>query len=114
VPVQQVEEYLKEMKLSKFRTNHNFGVRVTYLRCSVAGCPYRCRLSENIDYEGNIPHFEFEVLTDNEHNHQVEIARERGLTIRQKIIIDLSLERGQAAPKKVLSFISRLSNAAQK
>ena len=112
--VQQVKEYLSEMRLSKFRINHNLGVRVTYLRCSVAGCPYRCRLLENINYEGeNIPHFEFEVLTASEHNHEVEVARDRGLTLRQKNIIDLSLQRNQAAPKKVLNFMFLIPKEAQ-
>ena len=111
--VEQVKEYLKEMRLSKFRTNHNFGVRFTYLRCSVAGCPYRCRLKENIDYGGDIPHFEFEILTASEHNHQVDIVRERGLTLQQKNIIDLTLERNQSEPKKVLNFMLITPNEAQ-
>ena len=102
--VLQVDEYLREMKLSKHRMNHNFGVRVTYLRCSVSACPYRSRLLENLDYNEDIPHFEIEVLTATEHNHQVEVARERGLTALQKDIVRLSIERGQAAPKKVLYF----------
>ena len=46
--VLQVDEYLREMKLSKHRLNHNFGVRKTYLRCSVSACPYRSRLLDSI------------------------------------------------------------------
>jgi hypothetical protein len=101
------------MKLSKFRVNHNSGVRVTYLRCSVAACPYRCRLLENLNFDGDIPHFEIEVLIASEHNHQVKIVRERGLTLLQKNIISLSLERGQAAPKKVFDFELLFSTAGQ-
>ena len=102
--VLQVDEYLREMKLSKHRMNHNFGVRVTYLRCSVSACRYRSRLLENLDYNEDIPHFEIEVLTASEHNHQVEGARERGLTTLQKNIVRLSIELGHAAPKKVHYF----------
>ena len=102
------------MKLSKFRMNHNIGVRVTYLRCSMAACPYRCRLLENLNFDGEVPHFEIEVLATSEHNHQVEIARERGMTVLQKNIINLSIERGQAAPKKVFNVMLLLLRGDQR
>ena len=102
--VLQVGENLREMKHSKHRMIHNFGVRVTYLRCSVSACPYRSWILENLDYNEDIPHFGIEVLTASEQNHQVEVARERGLTTLQKNIVRLSIERGQAAPKKVHYF----------
>lgn len=60
---------------------------------------------ENLNFDGEVPHFEIEVLATSEHNHQVEIARERGMTVLQKNIINLSIERGQAAPKKVFNVV---------
>ena len=92
-------------RLSKCRTNHNIGVRINYLRCAVSACPYHCRLLENIAHGDDIPHYELEIAPGLDHNHQVEVARERGLSLAQKTIIQLCIERGQSAPKKV-----RISN----
>ena len=101
----EVKSYLQENKLSKCRTNHNIGTRVHYLKCITSGCPYRCRLLENLVYGDEVSRFELEIDPDLEHNHQVDVARERGLTPAQKAVIRLSIERGQAAPKKVRSSI---------
>ena len=95
----QVKEFVQANRLSRYRTNHNIGVKVTYLKCSVAGCPHYCRLLENLSHP--IPPFEIETTPDFDHNHQVAVPRERGLTDAQKEIIRLSVERNQAAPKKV-------------
>ena len=95
----QVKEFVQAMRLSRYRTNHNLGVEVTYLKCSVAGCPHYCRLLENLSHP--IPPFEIETAPDCDHNHQVEVPCVRGLTVAQKEIIRLSIERGQGAPKKV-------------
>ena len=96
--VLQVDEYLREMKFSKHRMNHNFGVRVTYLRCSVSACPYRSRLLENLDYNEDIPHFEIEVLTATEHNHQVE-TKEDSQHCR-KILFGSILKEGRRRQKR--------------
>ena len=52
----------------------------------------------------NNPPYEIEEVVDSPHNHQAVIIRERGLSLAQKEIIDLCIERGQAAPKKVKIF----------
>jgi hypothetical protein len=63
---------------------------------------------ENIVHGALIPHYELEVAPGLEHNHQVEVMRERGLTFAQKSIIRLCIERGQAAPKKVNYYLQCL------
>lgn len=106
---QQVKVYLEEMNLSKYRTNHNIGRRVSYLRCSFTGCPYNCRLIENIAHGDRIPHFEIEIVPALDHNHQVDVGRERGLTTAQKAIVQLCIDRGQAAPKKVFLSLPNIN-----
>jgi hypothetical protein len=102
----EVRAYLEDSNLSRCRTNHNIGIRVNYLKCSIPGCTYQCRLLENINHGAEVPHFEIEIAPDLEHNHQAVVARERGLTFAQKSIIRQCIARGQAAPKKVrLNFI---------
>ncbi len=96
-----LSSYLDEANLSRCRTNHNIGMRVNYLKCAVAGCPYQCRLLENINFGGVVPQCEIEIASNLAHNHQAVVARDRGLTFAQKAIIRLCIERGQAAPKNV-------------
>lgn len=82
------------MGLSKHRTNHNIGVRATYLRCSIAACLYRCRLLENLNFVGDIP-------------QSRQRAQSPGGNCPREgthSVINLSIERGQAAPKKVFNF----------
>lgn len=56
-------------------------------------------------YNEVIPHYEVEIAPGIDHNHNVEVFRERGLTPAQKIIVQLCIDRGQAAPKKVKLII---------
>ena len=97
----EAKVYIKQNGLSRCRTNHNLDVRVNYLRCSIPGCPFHCRLLENLVHNDMIPHFEIETAPGHDHNHQVEVFRERGLSSAQKVVIQLYIDRGQAAPKKV-------------
>lgn len=53
-----------------------------------------------IPTEGVSPYV-IEEITDTIHNHQVDLPRNRGLSLEQKAIIKLCVERGQGAPKKV-------------
>ena len=97
----EVRAYMEESNLSRCRTNHNIGIRVNYLKCSIPGCIYQCRLLENINHGAGVPHFEIEIAPNLKHNHQAVVARERGLTFAQTTIILQCIQRGQAAPKKV-------------
>ena len=97
----EVTQFLTDEGYTRSRTNHNVGVRVTYLKCSVAGCPKRLRLLRNLTSGGDRPPNEIEEVIDTAHNHQAVINRGRGLSVAQKSIVDLCIERGQAAPKKV-------------
>ena len=75
------------MRLSRYRMNHNIGVRVTYLKCSLVGCLHICRLLENLAHA--VPPFEVGTTADSDHNHQFKVPRERGLAVPQKDIITL-------------------------
>lgn len=97
----EVTQFLTDEGFAKSRTNHNVGVRVTYLKCKVAGCPKRLRLLKNMTTNGDRLPYEIEEVVDSSHNHQALINRERGLSLDQKSVVDLCVERGQAAPKKV-------------
>lgn len=105
----QVKQYLNEKQLTRSRTNHDVGVRVTYLKCSHNGCPKKLRLLNFlVNLEARHP-YEIQEVVDTAHNHSVIIPRERGLCVQQKIIIDLRVERGQSAPKQVHLKISEKS-----
>ena len=101
----EARAYMEQNGLSRCRTNHNLGVRVNYHRCSIAGCPFQCRLLENVIHDEIVPQFELETAPELDHNHQVEVFRERGLTPAQKAVVQLSINRGQAAPKKVIMYM---------
>ena len=58
----------------------------------------------NLIVREGIPHFEIEEVLTTDHNHQVDVPRDRGLSIRQKSIVNLCVDRGQGAPKKVVTI----------
>ena len=97
----EVRNFLTEHKLTKSKTNHNIGARVTYLNCSVSGCPKKLRVVTNLIPTEGVSPYVIEEITDTIHNHQVDLPRNRGLSLEQKAIIKLCVERGQGAPKKV-------------
>lgn len=104
-----MKEYLDEKQLTRSRTNHNIGVRVTYLQCSHHGCPKKLRLLHFLVNLEARRRFEIQEVVDTDHNHNVIIPRERGLSVQQKRIIDLCVDRGQSAPKQVYLKISKKS-----
>jgi hypothetical protein len=104
----EVKQYLNKNKLNRGRTNHNQGCRVTYLKCAHDACPKKLRLLHNLVENEGASTYEIEEVLDTAHNHQVVIPRNRGLSIQQKNVVDLCVDRGQSAPKKVilLNFLS--------
>ena len=103
----EVREYVTVNKLARSKTNHNIGSRVTYLKCLFTGCPKKLRIVSNLVEREGVPNFEIEEVVETLHNHQVEVPRDRGLTLRQKSVVDLCVERGQSAPKKVFHNLNR-------
>lgn len=93
--------YLTENQLSRCRTNHNVGLRVTSLKCAIRGCPKVNRLLTLLyPLEEQHP-YQLQELEGQGHNHQAEVAPHRGMTLAQKEVIRLCIDRGQSAPKKV-------------
>ena len=101
---EEVKKYLLENKLAKSKTNNNIGSRVTYLKCLFSGCPKKLRVVTNLIAREGIPNFEIEEVLTTDHNHQVDVPRDRGLSISQKSIVDLCVDRDQGAPKKVVTI----------
>ena len=97
----EVKEYVAENNLVGSKTNHSIGSRKTYLRCLFTGCPKKLRIVANLVEREGVPKFEIEEVLETIHNHQVEVPRDRGLSLHQKSVVDLCVERGQSAPKKV-------------
>ena len=64
-------------RLSRCRINHNLGRRVTSLRCSIAYCPMRYRLSASVNSPEGILPYRLEKVEDAEHNHNHLIAPNR-------------------------------------
>ena len=83
--------------LSRGRTNHNIGVRVTYLTCQHEGCNVKLRIIKKLDLENSI----LEHVEGFDHEHDMEILHERGLTVEQKRIVIECYDRDCGAPKKV-------------
>ena len=69
--------------LSRGRTNHNIGVRVTYLTCQHEGCNVKLRIIKKLDLENSI----LEHVEAFDHENDMEIPHERGLTVEQKRIV---------------------------
>ena len=95
-----MKQYLEANQLTKSRTNRNVGVRVTYLKCGHNGCPKRLHLLHQLVDREAVTRFQIQEVVETEHNHNVVIPRERGLTAQQKSVTDLCVERGQRTPKK--------------
>ena len=101
--------YLSVNNLAKSKTNNNIGSRVTYLKCLFTGCPKKLRVVTNLIVREGIPNFEIEEVLTTDHNHQVDVPRERGLSNHQKSIVDLCVDRNQGAPKKVVAIQGQTS-----
>lgn len=96
----EMKAYCAENLLSRGRTNHNIGKRVTYLTCNHQGCIAKLRLIKKLDADIYI----LEAVEGFDHQHNdVEIAPERGLSEEQKRITLECNARDSGAPKKVSS-----------
>lgn len=94
----EMKAYCAENMLSRGRTNHNVGKRVTYLNCNHDGCVVKLRLIKRLDSEVYI----LETVEGFDHQHNdIEMAPERGLSEEQKRITLESNARDNGAPKKV-------------
>ena len=93
-----MKEYCSENLLSRGRTNHNIGTRVTYIRCSHYGCEAKLRLIRKMDGEKYV--LEFAEGFDHQHN-ELQNAPGRGLSADQKRIILDCYARESSEPKKV-------------
>ena len=109
--------YCTENQLSRCRTNHNVGVRVTSLKCSINGCPKVNRLLTHLNPAEDENKYQLQEIEGQEHNHQAEVAPHRGMTLAQKEVVRLCIERGQSAPKQVKKntiYTSRLFFLAER
>ena len=97
----QIYEYCAENQLSRCRTNHNAGLRVTSLKCAIPGCPKVNRLLSIFNPLEDQHPYQLQELEGQAHNHQAEVAPQRGMTSAQKEVVRLCIERGQSAPKQV-------------
>lgn len=95
---------MDENQLTRSRTNHNVGVRVTYLKCGHNGCPKRLRLVHNLVNPEAVSRYKVQEVAETVHNHNVIIPRARGLTVQQKRFIEICVDRGQTTPKEVTPF----------
>lgn len=93
-----MKEYCSENLLSRGRTNHNIGKRVTYMSCSHDGCEAKLRLIKKMNGERFV--LEFAEGYDHQHN-ELQNAPERGLSTDQKRITLECYARDCGAPKKV-------------
>jgi hypothetical protein len=91
----QVNEYLDENKLTRSRTNHNVGLRVTYLKCGHDGCPKKIRLVHHLIARDALSRYRVQEVAETAHNHII-LPRNRGLTGPQKKVVDNCVERGQS------------------
>ena len=90
------DQWAVNNRFAKGRTIHNLGSRALYLRCRHIGCPMRHRCLRTF----NPPTFQVYHIPGLEHDHNNDIVL-KGLTWRQKAIVDACLARGDSAPKKV-------------
>ena len=93
-----------ENQLSRCRTNHNVGVRVTSLKCAISGCPRVNRLLTDLDPPEDEHQYQLQEIEGQEHNHQAAVASYRGMFLAQKEVVRLCIERELYA-----LFTSRLS-----
>jgi hypothetical protein len=100
----EVHQYCTVNLLSRCRTNHNVGVRVTSLKCAFPGCPKWNRLLNLLFPVENQHPYQLQEIEGQVHN--AEIVPHRGMTLAQKEIVRLCIERGQSSPKQVKETIT--------
>ena len=77
---------------------------MTYLKCLFTGCPKKLRVVTNLIVREVLPNIEIQEVLTTDHNHQLDAPRDRGRSNHQKSIVDLCVDRGQGAPKKVVAI----------
>jgi hypothetical protein len=75
--------------------------RHTSLKCAFPGCPKGNRLLNLLFPVENHHPYQLQVIEGQVHDHNAEIVPHRGMTLAQKEIVRLCIERGQSSPKQV-------------